>query len=65
MLLVPLLLLVPLQNSKPKPNLKVVVGYYRPNFLMVVDRVLEPVVQDVEAELMLLLSLPLPSLEVP
>ena len=61
----PLLLLVPLQNSKPKPNLKVVVGYSRPNFLMVVDRVLEPVVQDVEAELMLLLSLPLPSLEVP
>ena len=61
----PLLLQVPLQNSKLKPNLKVVVGYSRPNFLMVVDRVLEPVVQDVEAELMLLLSLPLPSLEVP
>ena len=61
----PLLLLVPLQNSKPKPNLKVVVGYSRPNFLMVVDRVLEPVVLEVEAELTLMLNSPLPPLEVP
>ena len=61
----PLLLLVPLQNSKPKPNLKVVVRYSRPTFVMVVDRVLEPVVLDVEAELTLLLNSPLQSLEVP
>ena len=61
----PLLLQVPLLNSKLKPNLKVVVGYSRPNFLMVVDRVLEPVVLEVEAELTVMLDSPLPPLEVP
>ena len=61
----PLLLQVPLQNSKLKPNLKVVVGYSRPNFLMVVNRVLEPVVLEVEAELTVMLNSPSPPLEVP
>jgi hypothetical protein len=52
-----LVLLVVSLNLMPKPNLMVVVGCSRQNFLMVVDRVLEPVVLAVEVELTLLVLL--------